>query len=184
MTHVIGLERARAAVAEELGVHFGRTEAVARAAISAYLAALKPSGDAGEVVERLHRWECETVNQWSDEYKPKAAWEGQVSDAMMEWAKASAEVRTLITTLAAENERQGEQIQRMEYSDGDAEHWRFLATTLERQLATAREALTDIRDATNADNPGSYRCDDREGCLDTVFAIAARALAHGGSDAK
>ena len=36
--------------------------------------------------------------------------------------------------------------------------------------------LTDIRSATNADDPESYRADDREGCLDTVFAIADRAL--------
>lgn len=37
-------------------------------------------------------------------------------------------------------------------------------------------ALTDIAEATDPDNPESYRCDDREGCLDTVQAIARSAL--------
>lgn len=39
-----------------------------------------------------------------------------------------------------------------------------------------REALARVRDATDADNPESYRSDDREGCLDTVFSIADAAL--------
>lgn len=44
-------------------------------------------------------------------------------------------------------------------------------------VVTLRDALQSIRDMTDADNDESYRCDDREGCLDTVFAVASRALA-------
>lgn len=33
-------------------------------------------------------------------------------------------------------------------------------------------AVRDIAEATDPDNAESYRCDDREGCLDTVNAIA------------
>ena len=44
-----------------------------------------------------------------------------------------------------------------------------------RELAL-REALGAIRAMTNVDNPKSYRCDDREGCLDAVFAKACEAL--------
>lgn len=36
--------------------------------------------------------------------------------------------------------------------------------------------LRNIRGMTNADDPRSYRCDDREGCLDTVFSMASKAL--------
>lgn len=39
-----------------------------------------------------------------------------------------------------------------------------------------KEALQDIADATNPDDPESYRADDREGCLDTVQHIAVSAL--------
>ena len=37
-------------------------------------------------------------------------------------------------------------------------------------------ALVSIRDMNNADDPSSYRSDDREGCLDTTFDVADRAL--------
>ena len=37
--------------------------------------------------------------------------------------------------------------------------------------------LQDIKGMTDADDPESYRCDDREGCLDTVFEVASEALA-------
>lgn len=43
----------------------------------------------------------------------------------------------------------------------------------ERELLLALQA---VKDMTDADNPESYRCDDREGCLDTVFAKASRAI--------
>lgn len=39
------------------------------------------------------------------------------------------------------------------------------------------DALKAIREHTDADNPESYRCDDREGCLDTVHAKAKSTLA-------
>lgn len=42
---------------------------------------------------------------------------------------------------------------------------------------TTHEALKRIKDMTDADNPESYRSDDREGCLDAVFAVASEALA-------
>jgi len=39
--------------------------------------------------------------------------------------------------------------------------------------------LGDIAEMTDADNPESYRCDDREGCLDAVHDAARRALTGG-----
>lgn len=42
----------------------------------------------------------------------------------------------------------------------------------------AVRALEIIRGHTNADDATSYRADDREGCLDGVFAEADRALAY------
>ena len=43
------------------------------------------------------------------------------------------------------------------------------------EIERLRSALKDIAEMTDADNPESYRCDDREGCLDTVFATASAA---------
>lgn len=42
------------------------------------------------------------------------------------------------------------------------------------------EALDQIAAHTNPDDENSYRADDREGCLDTVYALGAKAL----SDAR
>lgn len=50
-----------------------------------------------------------------------------------------------------------------------------------REIERLRDALQRIKDMTDADNPDSYRADDREGCLDTVFAVASRTLAVGDS---
>ena len=47
---------------------------------------------------------------------------------------------------------------------------------MDKKLKDAIDALTRIRDMTDADKPDSYRCDDREGCLDTVFAVASQAV--------
>lgn len=44
------------------------------------------------------------------------------------------------------------------------------------EIERLREALQSVADMTDADNPESYRCDDREGCLDTVFATATAAM--------
>lgn len=44
------------------------------------------------------------------------------------------------------------------------------------EVEQLRYALQRIKDMTDVDNPDSYRCDDREGCLDTVFAVASEAL--------
>lgn len=38
------------------------------------------------------------------------------------------------------------------------------------------DALRTIAEATDPDNPESYRADDREGCLDAVHATATAAL--------
>ena len=46
------------------------------------------------------------------------------------------------------------------------------------EIERLREALKAVADMTDADNPESYRCDDREGCLDTVFATATNAMTH------
>ena len=47
---------------------------------------------------------------------------------------------------------------------------------LEAECERLRAALADIVEDTDADNPNSYRSDDREGCLDWVYAKAAAAL--------
>jgi hypothetical protein len=53
----------------------------------------------------------------------------------------------------------------------------FGALSLRQSHSTgAVEALREIAAATDADDPESYRCDDREGCLDTVHSIATNAL--------
>jgi hypothetical protein len=52
--------------------------------------------------------------------------------------------------------------------------------TLEAEVARLREELADIAAMTNADDPASYRCDDREGCLDAVYAKAIEARDNSG----
>ena len=44
------------------------------------------------------------------------------------------------------------------------------------EIARLRDVLKRIGDMTDADNPESYRCDDREGCLDTVHGVARSSL--------
>ena len=39
-----------------------------------------------------------------------------------------------------------------------------------------RNAIQVVREMTDVNNPDSYRSDDREGCLDAVFAEADRAI--------
>lgn len=51
------------------------------------------------------------------------------------------------------------------------------AVEAERQRDKLLDALQSITDMTNADNPESYRSDDREGCFDTVYAVARDAVA-------
>lgn len=46
----------------------------------------------------------------------------------------------------------------------------------ERERDALKEALRHIVEMTDAENPESYRADDREGCLDTVHDTARRAL--------
>jgi hypothetical protein len=55
-----------------------------------------------------------------------------------------------------------------------------MITEVER-LRAARQSIIDM---TDADNPDSYRADDREGCLDTVFATASEALAVADGEVK
>lgn len=45
------------------------------------------------------------------------------------------------------------------------------------EVERLKDALRRIRRMTDADDPDSYRCDDREGCLDAVFGVASEALA-------
>lgn len=52
----------------------------------------------------------------------------------------------------------------------------------ERQRDELRKALGDIQAMTDADDPDSYRSDDREGCLDAVHDAARQALANQGAD--
>jgi hypothetical protein len=44
------------------------------------------------------------------------------------------------------------------------------------EIERLRDALMEIKDMTNVEDDESYRCDDREGCLDAVFATATDAL--------
>ncbi len=46
----------------------------------------------------------------------------------------------------------------------------------QEEIKRLHTALQDIAEMTDADNPESYRCDDREGCFDTVFATATTAM--------
>ena len=52
---------------------------------------------------------------------------------------------------------------------------RVRVRSLEAEVAQLREELRDIAEDTDADNPNSYRSDDREGCLDWVHAKAMKA---------
>lgn len=54
--------------------------------------------------------------------------------------------------------------------------WRVVCMLLAEEVRRMRGELQSIADMTDADNPASYRCDDREGCLDTVFSTATEAL--------
>lgn len=49
-------------------------------------------------------------------------------------------------------------------------------TDLIEENKRLREALEKIKKATDPDDESSYRADDREGCLDHVFATASAAL--------
>ena len=49
------------------------------------------------------------------------------------------------------------------------------------EVARLREELADIAAMTDADDPESYRCDDREGCLDWVHDKAMRGQDAAGS---
>ena len=51
---------------------------------------------------------------------------------------------------------------------------RVRVRSLEAEVERLRAALADIAAMTDADDPESYRCDDREGCLDAVYAKAMR----------
>jgi hypothetical protein len=57
------------------------------------------------------------------------------------------------------------------------------AAKLQAEIARLREALAHIAKATNVDDSESYRCDDREGCLDYVYAKAVATLDNSGQDA-
>lgn len=59
--------------------------------------------------------------------------------------------------------------------------WRIATHTAElaageAEIARLRTALQDIAENTDPDNGESYRADDREGCLDAMFATASAAL--------
>jgi hypothetical protein len=49
-------------------------------------------------------------------------------------------------------------------------------------IETLVEALERIRQMTDPNDPGSYRNDDREGCLETVHACSTAALAKARGD--
>lgn len=54
-------------------------------------------------------------------------------------------------------------------------------SSLQEQKRKLEEGVASIVEMTDPDNPESYRADDREGCLDTVQAVA-RALLSGGGE--
>lgn len=58
--------------------------------------------------------------------------------------------------------------------------WRVPAISAhEAEVGRLREALNEIADMTDPDGDENYRSDDREGCLDAVFAAARAALTQG-----
>ena len=77
---------------------------------------------------------------------------------------------------------------RAEAAEADSAKWKELhgdrardlayeyarANAAEAEVARLQAVLADIAEDTDADNPLSYRSDDREGCLDWVYAKAKR----------
>jgi hypothetical protein len=61
-------------------------------------------------------------------------------------------------------------VSREEYDEKQAELERIKA-----DMKPLVEALSCVIAHTDPDNPNSYRADDREGCLDTVYAISDKA---------
>ena len=49
-----------------------------------------------------------------------------------------------------------------------------LILSQQQRIAELEEALREIAAMTNPDDSDSYRSDDREGCLDTIHALASR----------
>ncbi len=131
MTHAIGIERATAWFDREFN-GLPDTASLVTGIVAAYLSALKPSGDAGEVVEGL-RGQIEHVSLRLSCRMPNT------DSAVYELMWRATEAANLITTL-------------------------------ERQLATAREALEKIVDPANRET--------------TMRHIARSALTPGVSDAE
>lgn len=65
---------------------------------------------------------------------------------------------------------------------GIVDGWKRRAEAYRTQRDEALKALDDIAEMTDADNPESYRCDDREGCLDAVHDAARRVREGGKAD--
>lgn len=90
------------------------------------------------------------------------------------------EASTVITTLTAERDALATRLEiayrvKAECND-EANFQRSRALAAEALVQSMREALEKIAGHTDPDDPESYRCDDREGCLDTVQSIARAAL--------
>jgi hypothetical protein len=88
-----------------------------------------------------------------------------------------------LTDLGLARKERNEAITRAEAAEalvaelqGHQDGWMDRAFAAEAEAERLREALADIAQATNADDPESYRSDDREGCLDWVYAKATAFL--------
>jgi chromosome segregation ATPase len=98
-----------------------------------------------------------------------------------------AELRHEIEQLQTELvEVEAEVAQMATYTENVKEQWRLLSImwddqrdllkAAEAEVARLQAVLADIAAMTDADDPQSYRSDDREGCLDAVYAKAKRSL--------
>ena len=87
-----------------------------------------------------------------------AAWQELVQQRTRERDQAHAEV------LALQNQYTHQ------HAIAQEEHTR--AEAAEAEVERLRVVLADIASATDVNDPESYRCDDREGCLDYVYAKA------------
>lgn len=83
-------------------------------------------GDLNELVERLQSRKGEAITR---------------TERLMDEAAAA------ITSLIAERDGLAKQVERMEYSDGDAEHWRHLATKAQESHTAARANFLTMQGA-------------------------------------
>lgn len=90
--------------------------------------------------------------------------------------------KDLVTLIEKLNDGVPAKVDRWPGNDGeDIIYNHSEATAIMKEAASVLVEILNVLERisahTNPDDPESYRCDDREGCLDTVHAISKAALA-------